>query len=70
MPLGPGKYDDFCTYVREHVGGSVVLIVMGGTRGNGFACQTDLETLHGLPELLESVAAQIRADRDDKMPKG
>jgi len=62
MALGPGKYDDLCTYVRERTGGSVLLIVAGGNKGNGFACQTDLETALLLPNLLENVAAQIRRD--------
>jgi len=71
MALGPGKYDDLCTYVREQVGipwasenggGGVMLIVFGGNRGNSFACQADLETTLALPDILEAVAAQIRKD--------
>lgn len=66
MPIGPGKYDDLCTLVRERAGmaakgGGVIVIVMGGNRGSGFSCQADLATTLALPELLESVAAQIRA---------
>jgi hypothetical protein len=48
----------------------VLLIIKDGTRGSGFSCQTDIETLHGLPELLENIAAQIRDDRDNEIPKG
>jgi hypothetical protein len=67
MALGPGEYDDLCTYVREQVGisdqgGGVILIVLGGKRGNGFACQADLATTLALPDLLENIAAQIRQD--------
>lgn len=66
MALGPGKYDDICTTVREHVGigdkGGVIVIVLGGNRGNGFACQADLATTSALPDLLESIARQIRQD--------
>jgi hypothetical protein len=62
MAFGPGKYDDLCTSVREQTGGGVLLIVMGGKHGNGFSCQADLETTMALPDLLEAVAAQIRAD--------
>jgi hypothetical protein len=60
MTLGPGKYDEICTLVREQVGGSVVLIVIGGTLGDGMSCQADFETTMGLPDRLERVARQIR----------
>ena len=68
MALGPGKYDDACSRVREEVGfsegdvGGVLLIVIGGHHGNGFSCQADLETTLRLPDLLENIAAQIRRD--------
>jgi hypothetical protein len=66
MALGPGKYDDLCTLVRERsgikdVGGAIVIII--GDRGrNGFSCQADLATMRVLPDLLEDVARQIRQD--------
>ena len=67
MALGPGKYDDLCTYVREQVGitnqgGGVVVIVLGGKHGSGFACQADFQTTVALPDLLEKIARQMRAD--------
>jgi hypothetical protein len=67
MALGPGKYDDICTYVVEQVGisergGGAIVIVLGGNRGNGFACQADLRTTLLLPDMLEDIARQIRAD--------
>lgn len=68
MPLGPGRYDDLCTYVREKTGieegqrGGVVLIVLGGDQGGGFSCQADAETTLALPELLEMVAKSIRGE--------
>lgn len=62
MALGPGKYDDLCTYVRERTGGAVLLIVAGGQNGSGFSVQADFQTMLLLPDLLESVAAQIRRD--------
>jgi hypothetical protein len=67
MPVGPGKYDDLCTYVRERTGGSVVLIVVDGSKGPGFSVQANLATTMLLPDLLEHLAAQIR--RDMKMPR-
>ena len=68
MAIGPGKYDDACSRVREEVGisdgdgGGVLLIVIGGHLGNGFSCQADLQTTLALPDMLEMVAAQIRRD--------
>lgn len=67
MTIGPGKYDDVCTMARkatgvDKTGGAVVLIVIGGKHGNGFSMQSDLETLAGLPEMLEELARQIRSD--------
>lgn len=40
--------------MREQVGitdsgGGVMLIVLGGNRGNGFACQADIQTMLALP---------------------
>jgi hypothetical protein len=61
MPTGPGKYDDMCALVREQVGGNVVVMVFGGKRGSGFAVQADAATTLRLPELLESMAKQIRS---------
>jgi hypothetical protein len=66
MALGPGKYDDLCSYVRRQVGitddsgGGAIVIVLGGNRGNGFACQADITTTLALPDLLEEIARQIR----------
>lgn len=62
MALGPGKYDDLCTYVREQAKAQgVLLIVLGGERGSGFSCQAGLADTLLLPEILEHIAAEIRA---------
>lgn len=43
MPLGPGKYDDVCTYVREETEASAaIVIVVGGKHGPGFSVQSDI----------------------------
>ena len=66
MALGPGKYDFVCSIVREQVGmrpdspGGVIVIVMGGDKGNGFSVQADLPTTLGLPDMLEHMAREIR----------
>jgi DNA-binding XRE family transcriptional regulator len=69
MALGPGKYDDVCTMVREQVGigdrpGGAIVIVIGGNRGQGFSVQADLATTVALPEILENIASAIRLDME------
>jgi hypothetical protein len=63
MAFGPGKYDDLCTDVREKAKAEgVLLIILGGEKGPGFACQASPEITLVLPDILEDVAAQIRRD--------
>lgn len=68
MAMGPGKYDDLCTLVRERAGikdvGGAIVIIMGGQSGSGFSCQGDPTTMRALPDLLEDVARQMRQDTD------
>lgn len=67
MPAGPGKYDFECSLVRQHAGvmdnqiGGAIVIVLGGNRGDGFACQADLLTTMRLPDFLKQIAREIRA---------
>ena len=63
MTIGPGVYDDEATWARErtHAKG-VVLIVVGGDKGAGFACQATPEATLDLPAVLRSIADQIDAD--------
>src|SRR5690242_17261448 len=63
MPAGPGKYDDACETVRQITGGTVLLIVHNGNKGNGFSFTTTNPTdVLLVPELLRAVADMI--DRD------
>lgn len=62
MAKGPGKYDDVCTMARQKTGGEVLLLVIGGNKGTGFALQTTMATKVMLPDVLEQLAAQIRQD--------
>ena len=64
MATGPGKYDDLCTLVRESANAAgAIIIVLAGDQGSGFSVQTtDIESQLRLPELLESMARQIRID--------
>ena len=67
MTIGPGKYDEICTVVREETqAAAAIVIIFGGIAGNGFSCQADLETTARLPDILEEMAAQIRADANAK----
>lgn len=62
--IGPGKYDDCATLVREQTSANAVLVVvMGGNKGSGFAVQAH-QTISPkmLAELLETIAIQLRAD--------
>lgn len=61
MSLGPGRYDNLCTYAREQAKAQCALvIIMGGDKGNGFSMQTaNLLLLAGVPDLLRDIARQI-----------
>jgi hypothetical protein len=60
MALGPGKYDQICTKVREeyHAAGAVVMIFLGDL-GDGFSVQAPPELAAHLPRLLRHMAQQI-----------
>lgn len=64
MATGPGKYDHEVTLIREGVGATtVILAVIGGSRGSGFSVQTqDPESLRVLPDILRTIADQIERD--------
>jgi hypothetical protein len=62
MSIGPGKYDHHATVVRQAENAdAVILLVLGGSHGSGFSVQAK-GTLFELPDLLEDMAASIRAD--------
>ena len=67
MPLGPGKYDDECTLMREQLEAqAVILIVFSGKKGSGFSVQAPLPVIVGLPDTLEHMASEMRRSmRDD-----
>ena len=68
MTIGPGKYDAEATMVREATNAQgVVVIVVGGDRGEGFSCQASLPITLGLPAMLRSMADQIEADTPTMM---
>lgn len=63
MTIGQGKYDSECTLVREatHAEAAVV-VVINGDRGAGFSVQGHADATPLLPDLLEVVVKQMRAD--------
>lgn len=63
---GAGKYDPECQRVFEETNAAcVALIVFNGDRGGGFSVTGDQLSIAHLPEMLEFMAAQIRAQRGD-----
>jgi hypothetical protein len=64
MPIGPGKYDDLATYVREQTQGrAVVVIVVNGNKGSGFSAQTEVGAVLHLPKLLRVIADEIEGTK-------
>jgi hypothetical protein len=60
MPVGPGKYDDLATLVRERAqADAVIVIVVGGNKGAGFSCQGPADMTVRLPAALRFVADEI-----------
>lgn len=62
MSFGPGKYDKETTLVQKLTGGSVIVIVVGGDRGEGFSVQATADVLWTLPDMLREIAKQMEAD--------
>ena len=66
MPLGPGKYDQICTEIREKTSASgAIVIIFGGNLGNGFSCQVEPELILKLPDILEFMAKEIREHHEN-----
>lgn len=60
MPVGPGRYDKWCTKIREEEKAEgVILIVVGGVKGEGFSAQLPPHLTAKMPEVLRHVARQI-----------
>ena len=61
--MGPGKYDEEATLVMEKTNAQgVILIVIGGTKGEGFAVQATLQVTLALPSMLRNIADQVEKD--------
>ena len=60
MALGPGKYDDECTSLRETLGAEgIILLVFKGPKGSGFSCQAPLDVTLRIPAVLRELAEEI-----------
>lgn len=60
MAIGPGKYDDLCTYVREQAKATgAIVIVFDGEHGQGFSVQLPPWALHKIASVLRHVAREI-----------
>lgn len=64
MAEGPGKYDEEATMVRlSTMARAVLVIVLGGNRGQGFSIQSDHpDILKAMPSMLRNIADQIEQD--------
>jgi hypothetical protein len=63
---GPGKYDVECSIVLEDLKATaVLLLVVGGTKGNGLSISTyDKHLLTKLPTVLRDLADQIENNKE------
>lgn len=66
--LGPSKYNDLCTQVREAADApAVVLIVIEGNRGSGMAVQSVEQIAPAmLAEVLDGVCVGLRAEDNSR----
>lgn len=60
MAVGPGKYDNLCTYVREQAEArAAIVIILEGNQGQGFSCQAPLDVVVLLPSILRRIADEM-----------
>lgn len=63
MTLGPGRYDEETTRIREENDAEgVILVVIGGKKGAGFSVQAPADVQFMLPSILKSIANEIERD--------
>lgn len=64
MPIGPGKFDEECTRVREATKAvACVLMVFGEEPGtSGFSVQARSDVVLNLPNLLRQMADDMEQD--------
>jgi hypothetical protein len=63
MAWGPGKYDAEVTDLMKKLQAEgIILLVIGGNRGEGFSSQVTLPALMAIPQMLRTIADQIERD--------
>jgi hypothetical protein len=63
MAIGPGKYDDLATLVREGAeAAAVIVLVLGGNEGSGFSMQAPVEIVAAIPTLLRRMADDMEQE--------
>lgn len=63
MTSGPGKYDEEATLVMERTKAQcVIVIIIGGNKGEGFSVQATSEVAFQLPSILMNIANQLEKD--------
>lgn len=61
--IGPGKYDAECSTAQKATNASsVILIVLGGDRGDGFSVQATPDVIWAMPDMLREIAKQLEID--------
>lgn len=61
--IGPGKYDDLCTYVREKSGAvGAIVIIVEGDKGMGFSVQAPPRVHVQLAGVLRYISDTITLD--------
>ena len=63
MTKGGGKYDAETSELQQRLSAQgVIVMVIGGSKGQGFSVCADLDTMMKLPEMLRFMASQIEDD--------
>lgn len=70
MAIGPGKYDQESSDIQAaYQAAGVIVMVMGGTKGEGFSVTGTLPFTFAIPKILRSIADQIEADVKKEFPE-
>lgn len=63
MPIGPGKYDDYCQEIlMKTKARGVILIVVGGRRGDGFSAQLTKSDAIAVTKAFSEISEVMKKD--------
>ena len=66
MVIGPGKYDALAATARKTANArGVILVIVGGDKGEGFSVQGPASLVIKLPDLLRTLAERIEIEIHD-----